>query len=212
MELLFTPILTLHIVSGTIGLITGFVNLVHRKGGKNHVLVGNIFTVSMLLSGIASFVLAKMHPNNFLLIVGVFTIYMIGTAKRYLQNKTRKPQLIDWLLTTGMFVGGMYFVYMGIKSVSMQNWFGMVPLVFAFIGLSMVAEDIYNYRGKPRIKNYFLTAHLQRMIGGFIAALTAFLVVNAKHLPLFPGFVYWLLPTVILVPLIIKWSKKYEKK
>jgi uncharacterized membrane protein YbaN (DUF454 family) len=51
------------------------------------------------------------------------------------------------------------------------------------------------------------------MTGGFIAALTAFLVVNAKYFPeQIPGFVYWLLPTIIFTPLIITWSSKYEVK
>lgn len=213
MQFLFTLILILHIASGAVGLITGFVNIIQRKGGRNHILIGNIFTVSMLIMGIASFALARIHPNDFLLIVGIFTVYMIGTGKRYLQNKTEKPKWLDWILTLGMSIGGGWFIFMGMKALFVQNWFGIVPLVFAYLGLSMVVEDFYNYRGKPKIKNYFLTAHLQRMTGGFIAALTAFLVVNGKYLPsAVPPFVYWLLPTAILVPVIINWSRKHEKK
>jgi uncharacterized membrane protein YbaN (DUF454 family) len=49
------------------------------------------------------------------------------------------------------------------------------------------------------------------MTGAFIASATAFLVVNAKYFPdIIPGFVYWLLPTIIFTPLIVKWSKKYQ--
>jgi hypothetical protein len=52
-----------------------------------------------------------------------------------------------------------------------------------------------------------MLCHLQRMIGSFIAALTAFLVVNNNILP---GIVAWLLPTIILVPVIILLSQKLQ--
>jgi len=52
-----------------------------------------------------------------------------------------------------------------------------------------------------------LVTHLQRMIGAYIASLTAFLVVNNTILP---GVIAWLLPSVLLVPFIMAWSKKYK--
>jgi len=48
----------------------------------------------------------------------------------------------------------------------------------------------------------------------YIAATTAFLVVNLPQdiLPGYLNFIPWLTPTVILVPLIFKWTRKYEVK
>jgi len=71
----------------------------------------------------------------------------------------------------------------------------------------MVYQDFRNYKSQNSIKNFWLLVHIQRMIGSYIAAATAFLVVNNTILP---GIVAWLLPTVILVPLIFKWSNKYK--
>jgi hypothetical protein len=48
------------------------------------------------------------------------------------------------------------------------------------------------------------------MIGAYISALTAFLVVNL-HGDYIPGFVAWLLPTALLVPFIVRWSRQYSK-
>ena len=54
-----------------------------------------------------------------------------------------------------------------------------------------------------------MLAHLQRMTGSYIAACTAFLVVNLDKVKIpIPPVIAWLLPTMILTPLIIKWSRE----
>lgn len=73
----------------------------------------------------------------------------------------------------------------------------------------MARKDIKLYKGNNTVKNYWLLIHIQRMIGAYIAALTAFLVVNNTYLP---SLAAWLLPTVILTPLIFYWSKMYANK
>jgi len=45
------------------------------------------------------------------------------------------------------------------------------------------------------------------MVGSYITIFSAFLVVNNHGY--FPEFVVWFGPTVVLVPLIILWQKKY---
>ena len=42
-----------------------------------------------------------------------------------------------------------------------------------------------------------------------IAAMTAFLVVNVNDTRI-PGFVVWLLPTAVLVPFIVRWSRQLQ--
>jgi hypothetical protein len=45
------------------------------------------------------------------------------------------------------------------------------------------------------------------MMGAYIASLTAFVVVNA---PERASIIPWVLPAIFLVPLIVKWSRKYK--
>ncbi|MEJ7684882.1 MAG: hypothetical protein WKG06_44950 [Segetibacter sp.] len=45
------------------------------------------------------------------------------------------------------------------------------------------------------------------MTGSYVASATAFLVVNNKILP---NIIAWLLPTIIIVPLIVSWTRKYK--
>jgi uncharacterized membrane protein len=215
MESITTPLLILHIIGGAIGLICGTINLIRRKGDKLHRLSGKIFVNAMLLAGFSAIVLSILNPNYFLTIVGVFTIYMVGTGYRYIRLRLEQvdndPKALDWVLTYGMALAGLLFLVLGIKALIGGDTFGIVYIVFGSISLLFVRADLVNYRGKAREKNYWLLAHLQRMTGGYIAALTAFLVVNINSFPsAIPGIVYWLLPTAILTPLIIQWSRRYR--
>lgn len=171
----------------------------------------------MLTAGFSAFVLSILHPNYFLFMVGVFTLYLVGTGYRYIHIKMsgsdQRPTITDWAISLCMMLAGILFVGLGIRLILSQQNFGIVFIVFGLIGLRFVKIDFTNYKGKWKEKNYWLLSHLQRMTGGYIASLTAFLVVNAKYSPIvLPSILVWLLPTVILTPLIIVWSRKYKAK
>ncbi|HJW67929.1 MAG TPA: hypothetical protein VJ829_01095 [Candidatus Binatia bacterium] len=76
------------------------------------------------------------------------------------------------------------------------------------MGGALSPVDLYflhgrRYRGIDRI-----IAHLARMLGGAIAALTAFTVVNVHAEP---AFIPWLAPTVLLTPLIFYWAARVQR-
>ena len=50
-----------------------------------------------------------------------------------------------------------------------------------------------------------IAKHLTNMMGGTIAVVTAVLVVNP---PTDPEWVWWILPTVLITPVITWWNKK----
>ena len=128
-----------------------------------------------------------------------------------LPGSDEQPAVLDWVLTVTMGIAGVLFAGLGIRSVLRGEMFGLVFMTFGFFGLVFVKQDIHNFQGNARAINYWLLAHLQRMTGAFIASLTAFLVVNAKYSPIeLPSYVFLLLPTLLLVPYIIRWSRKYE--
>lgn len=213
MEIIYNILLILHITGGSIGLLCGTISIVRKKGDKIHKITGRFFYYGMLATGISSLLLALIHPNYFLLILGIFTIYMIGTGQRVLQLKTmtggeQKPSFIDYFFTYSMMIASVAFMGLGIYELIHKNTFGVVFLVFWFLSLRMIKKDIQYYKGKATYKNYWLTTHLQRMAGAYTAAATAFLVVN--NTSMLPSFVVWLLPTAILLPFIIKWTRKYR--
>ena len=213
---MYSLFLTIHIFSGGLSLLLGTWNLLQKKGNVSHKKVELVFVWGMLITGFTAFILAILKPNLFLFIIGIFTVYLVGTGQRYIHlkklNKGQVPKLIDWLLTISVMVIGMGFVFWGINMMVNGDSMGTALITFGFIGLLSVRKDLQNYRGKARKKMYWLAAHIARITGAYIASVTAFLVVNQETFPsVIPPVVYWLLPTVILTPLIVKWIRKFAK-
>jgi uncharacterized membrane protein len=207
---LFSLLLIIHVVTGGIGLILGSIILSTKKGNQRHKQLGKFFTLSMLIAASSSLILASMHPNQFLFAVGIFTIYMASTGRIYLYLRHiasgQKVFLINWILLYALIACSAWFIYKGISNLMYQNNFGFVQIVFGLVCILMVVQDFAIYRGKTKYKNYWLVMHLQRMIGAYIASLTAFMVVNASAQL---SIAAWLLPGCVLVPLLIKWGRKY---
>ena len=205
---LFQVLLITHIATGTLSLVLGLYLVIAKKGTPIHKRTGKIYFFSMLFVSIVALPMSYLHPNYFLFLISIFTIYMLLTGIRYLDKKsTPDVKPLDWAYTIIISLFAVLFITFGISSIVKSNLFGIVFIVFGCIGLLFSYQDRQNFKGHAKIKNYFLTTHLQRMTGSYVAATTAFLVVNNKILP---SVVAWLLPTIIMAPLIIKWTRKYK--
>src|SRR5215469_17716910 len=94
----YSPMLTVHICGGTLGLLSGAAALAFRKGSPPHVLAGRIFVASMLTMGAAAVCLAvvRHQPNN--IGGGIPTIYLIGTAWLTIRGKAGETKWFDWIV------------------------------------------------------------------------------------------------------------------
>ena len=207
---LFKTLQLIHIAGGTTSLLLGIIVLSLKKGDKRHKWLGNIYFYAMLIASIVAIPMSYLHPNYFLFIVAIFTIYMLLTGYRYLsKKKIQDVNYIDLILTGSILVFGFAFIGFGIYHIVQQDYFGIVLLVFGTICLLFAKKDYENFKGKSNIKNYWLTGHIQRMMGSYIASTTAFLVVNNTVIP---NIIAWLIPTFLIAPLITRWSKQHEIK
>ncbi|HEY0230264.1 MAG TPA: hypothetical protein VGC55_03335 [Dokdonella sp.] len=80
-------ILLLHISGGMVGLVSGAVALIARKGGGLHRFAGHVFFVSMLVmsaigAGVSPFLHKRLDP-----LVGAFTFYLVATAWATVRRK-----------------------------------------------------------------------------------------------------------------------------
>jgi uncharacterized membrane protein len=207
---MFSILLFLHVVAGMTSLIVGLYVMVVRKGDKRHKRVGQLFFYAMLTSASISLPMAIVHPNPFLFVVGLFTIYLLLSGKMYLSiQKLEDITIKNWILTAIMTLFGVGFIIMAIWMFLHGNSFGYVMITFGSMSILLCFIDYRNYLGRSLYSNFGLVTHIQRMVGAYIASVTAFTVVNNTYLP---NIIAWLAPGAILTPLIIVWIRKWGKK
>jgi hypothetical protein len=209
MKTIFQIFLALHIAAGMLALVTGSISLFNRKGGKAHRRTGILFFAGMCGVFVTSIYLSLAKHNWFLLVTGCFSFYMAASGYRSLFLKKlhlgQKAALPDWMIGGGgiLFGLGMYALAYWMLP---QKSFGIVPIVFGSICLVMAIGDLRKFYRRPTKKTHWIVSHGFRMGGAYVAAVTAFLVVNVQMQPV---WVPWLLPSVI-VPFFIVWQiRKY---
>lgn len=205
----FTILLWVHIISGSTSLITGSIVMILKKGGKYHKTFGKIYYFSMLVAVAAAIPMCFIHPNLFLFIISIFSGYMTLSGRRYVHIKSDHDVSIqDWILAGLMAIFGTLLIGIGVKNLLNGYTFGIVLIVLGIISITFVIRDYKNFTGQNNAHNFDITTHIQRMIGSYIASTTAFIVVNNT---IMPNVVAWLIPTLIFLPLIIKYSRKWKK-
>lgn len=202
-----TVTLGVHIIAGIVALIAGIGALVTTKGGQLHRRTGRVYVWAMAVVVGTVFPLLAFDPSPnriFLTLIAVFSGYFAFSGYRVLSRKRSSDTIgrSDWiavLLVIGacLFLGGW-----GIGFLLGGNSFGTVMVVFSAIGLTVGFSDLREFRD-PNRQSPWMLEHLGRMMGAYIATVTAVSVVNTGSV------VSWLWPTVIGVPLIWYWFRKY---
>lgn len=214
MQTVYSSLLILHIIAGTISLISGTAAFLARKGKGRHAQSGSLFYYAMLAVGFSALILSSLKFNPFLFIVGLFSLYLTITGYRSLHThaKSNPPDLqTDWAIWGLTLIGTITFLIFNI--FHQPGELAPVLFIFSFFLLSMLWEDFRAFRKKEWNYQGLLKRHISRMGGAFIATVTAFIVTNIQ---LEPAFVLWLLPTAFITPVLIyyqnQWAKKLKKR
>ena len=215
MEILFKIILGIHIAGGTIALIGAPIAIVVHKGGKTHRTAGKIFFWGMTTVFVTAIYMSIVHNIPFLFMIAFFSYQLVMSGYRALYYKKlhrgQEVKRLDWIIVAvAAFVNVAMIGWGAWQYISFQNTIGIVSAVFGLIGLSFSWRDYSHFRKGTKEKNAWLFKHLSGMIGGYIAAVTAFMVVNfADNLP---TLIVWLGPTVVGTPLIFYFVASYRSK
>jgi hypothetical protein len=176
-----SPLLLLHIITGTLGMLSGFVAMFFRKGSRRHSLAGDVFVVSMLTMSACGAYLAilKSQPGNIL--GGTLTFYLVATAWMTASRRTFETGIFDWGALLVVFVLAAVQVTYGIEAATSQTGFkyGYPPGPYFFLGSVAVLATIGDVRMLVRggiAGTQRLARHLWRMcFAWFIAAASIFL-------------------------------------
>ncbi len=199
----------LHILAGFVGFFVAPVALVVRKGGAAHRRWGQVFFWAMMLAGSTAIFIATFKGLTFLLLTGIFSMYLAVFGyrslyhKRLAQGKAR-PALLDWLMVSiGLLIFGGTIVY-GLVA-------GMVPsIVFGGVGVLTAGRQLRAFlqRG-PWPAGQWLLNHMSGFVGAYIAAISAFSATSLHFIP-WPWNFLW--PTLLMVPLLVWAQSRYKAR
>lgn len=221
-----TIFIVLHVLGGFTALLTGVVPMIAQKGGLLHRRAGWVYTAAMTDVFITAVVLSTVLPliyhtpiNIFLLFVGVFSFYFVFSGLRGLRffrpglehNATGMDKFAAILLLL-FSVGLLYFAFFDPNTH--KTYFNPIFLVFALFGINMARQDLMQFRQQfdlEKHRHHYFFHHMTRMLGSYIAAVTAFVVVNVHFLH---PIVVWLGPGLIggigITYTVRYWRKKLD--
>ncbi|MBS1573119.1 MAG: hypothetical protein JST62_12040 [Bacteroidetes bacterium] len=211
MEQTIKTLIYIHAFFGGLGLITGIISILAKKGRLNHKRAGKIFSYSIIISSLVSLFVARMpnHENLFLFLIGIFTIYLVLAGNRALTLRFKNEA--DWkdnLISGLMFIISTGMVLLGIYGLVQQIGNSILYLFFGAFGLFLTIKDFHTFKTFTHKKNAWLINHLGRMNGALIASITAFFVAGLNIQTIF----IWFIPTILGTFYIIFWSKKLTSK
>jgi uncharacterized membrane protein len=202
-------ILFLHIAGGTVGIISGAVALLSRKGERLHRTAGTIFPVAMLamatIGATASpFLPVPSMPNVF---AGILTFYLVATGWAAIKRKDGRIGRFEkggLGVALGVTAAGATFILMAMNSPT--GTVGKTPpqafLVFALVGTIAAAGDLRMILRGGLFGSARIARHLWRMSLALTIASGSFFVGQQRIMPAFMRGSPWLFVPV-LAPLLL---------
>jgi uncharacterized membrane protein len=181
--------MVIHILGGTLGLLSGTAAIVFRKGSPRHKLAGRIFVVSMLIMAVGAVYLAIVNqPGN--IGGGILTFYLILTAWLTARRPPGVMSRFDWLAMLVPLALGVFTWMTGIRilrsGATSEN--GVPVGMTLFLGTVMLLAAVGDLRmllGGGVVGTRRIARHLWRMCFGlFIASGSFFLGPNNRPLRL----------------------------
>jgi uncharacterized membrane protein len=178
-------VFALHIAGGTLALLAGIVAIGARKGARLHRRAGIIFMLAMVAMAASADVLAVVMPGQLVnLLIGTFTLYLIGTAWLATRSVRNVPAEVAALAVVSMLA--LPFAILSIQlaigadplfhsSIPFEGPVLVAMYVFTVLLLLATVADVRQLRagglrGRARIER-----HLWRMcLGLTFAAGSAF--------------------------------------
>jgi len=197
----------LHAATGGLALISGGIALIVKKGSSIHKKSGKVFYYTMLTSAILAFVIAVLpgHQSAFLFSVGAFSVYFLVAGYRSLNFRKKELDLtVDKGIAYAIIVVGIIMI---LYPIILKGELNIVLLVFGCVGLLFGLRDLKLFKHADQLKKSWLKLHLGKMTGGYIAAVSAFFVVNE----ILPGIWNWFVPGIVGGVYITYWMLKLNK-
>ena len=198
-------LLSIHILAGSVALLSAASALSTEKGKKFHVLIGKAYFWSMVIIFLTAIPMSIITGNVFLFLIAIFSFYLAYSGMHFAKNRTGVPTRVDLITVNFMLLSGIGMWILAIIFFIDNDSRFITLTVFGFLALFLGYGDFQTFKNQTAIGKERIAKHLTNIMGGTIAVVTAVLVVNP---PANPEWVWWILPTVLITPIIFWWNKK----
>jgi uncharacterized membrane protein len=202
-----TGLLPIHIIGGTVGIVSGFVALFALKGARLHRKSGMIFVYAMLALTTTGAVIAVVRGQRINFVAACLTSYLVTTALLTVRRRDQGVHRIDVIAALVALVVGILGFKFAFDAVSSPTGTldGLPPapgFIFGAVGLMAAVGDLrmMRARGIQGVKR--ITRHLWRMCLALWIATSSFFLGQAKVIPK-PLRITPLLATPVLLVLLL---------
>ena len=198
-------VLLIHIAAGAVALAAAAIALSTAKGRVHHVRAGRVYSAAMAVVCVTALPLAVLGADVVLLLVAVFSFYLVFAGWRFARNASGRPQPVDWAAAAVMGLTGLGMWGHGVALFARGHSQWVAMAVFGFIAVALGVADLRHHRASPLPARQRIARHLTNMLAGTIATVTAVVVVNVDTRP---AWLAWLLPTLVITPVIVWWNRR----
>lgn len=205
-------ILLIHSILGIIVFATGLLQIILKKGGNRHKVVGWVYLYSWLILLISGAYLGGL----LITIVGIFGFYFALTGSRIAHLKLNAITLFDKIVFALGGLAALSLLYYSVElyfkgDISFSIIFLVFGGLFTMVSVQDISKYIFNKPVKKQVYGnldwYF--EHFTRMSISFIAAVTAFTSIQNVF---GNNTLNFIMPTIIGTILINIATKSYKKK
>ncbi len=193
----------IHIVGGTVGMLSGTAAMILSKGSQWHINVGKVYFISMLIMSAIGAFGSYFVPEMISVIVGALTFYLVITAGltvRHAESKMSWPLLASVIMAFLITAAGYYFGYEALNSETgtmdgfaygFYFFFGSVALIAGLMDVRVIVRG--GIFGKQR-----LLRHLWRMCFSLLIAAASLFLGQPQ---VFPESIRK--PQILMIPVLI---------
>jgi hypothetical protein len=201
----------LHVFFGTVALVVAPAAVVARKGGGWHRRCGFAFVLAMAIVLFSAGFLWQAKGHLFLVPLGAVSGYLVFNGYRNIARHRRRvpdpfEDRVDLLAAGVAVAAGCGVIYLAATAAT-DLMFSIRP---ALVGIAAIAvcfamNDVLGFTA-PRMKTGWIVGHFAGMIAAYIAAVTAFVVINAHAVPM---ILRWLVPSLAGGSVIVTYTLRY---
>jgi uncharacterized membrane protein len=198
-----------HLGAGGVAFLVAPIALATRKGSDRHPWAGRVYLLPMSFAAASAVVLAAERHNVAFVFIGLFSLYLGLSGYRALQFKrTYVARSADRGVAGVALAFFAIMLAYGVLQLGVSTGRAVPLLAFGAVGATLAIGDWRRLRA-DRAPEDWVFGHMRGMVASYIAAWSAFLVINLGGLAL-P--VRILLAPAVGIPALLVWGRVWRSR